>query len=184
MYGYWNIPDSKVHGANMANMLAPWTLLSGIICLTGKWRVDNCQKHDAPYITLKSMYCRFHRLCMDIEISQIARFMGPTWPTCWPHEPCYQGSYVWRGSDNTSKYGVKMLPTPHLTCLPPLKAINFGHWPHEYFYVTLIDIPIFTWTHINRFDSPTEYIIQCVDYSDSLVRHSEFPKHENLLLYD
>ena len=99
MYGYWNIPDSKVHGANMANMLAPWTLLSGIICLTGKWRVDNCQKHDAPYITLKSMYCRFHRLCMDIEISQIARFMGPTWPTCWPHEPCYQGSYVWRGSE-------------------------------------------------------------------------------------
>ena len=34
MYGYWNFPDSKVRGANMANMFAPWTL--GLYSLSGK----------------------------------------------------------------------------------------------------------------------------------------------------
>ena len=24
---------------------------------------------------------------------QITRFMGPTWPPCWPHEPWYQGQH-------------------------------------------------------------------------------------------
>ena len=45
-------------------------------------------------------------LCLE-RLSQIAKFMGPTWgPSgsyrpqmgpCWPHEPCYQESLFWNG---------------------------------------------------------------------------------------
>ena len=46
--------------------------------------------------------------CSEVQVyTQIAKFMGPTWgppgscrpqmlAPCWPHEPCYQGCYLWR----------------------------------------------------------------------------------------
>ena len=65
------------------------------VCLNSPW---SCH----AYVILKWWSC--YSILRYIALSQIAKFMGPTWGPpgscrpqmglCWPHEPCYRGYYM------------------------------------------------------------------------------------------
>ena len=54
--------------------------------------------------------------------------IGPIWDPCWPHEPCYQGSWlIWAASISSSNRGSFRSPVYHIimwTQVPDLEAIT------------------------------------------------------------
>ena len=96
----WGPPGSC--RPQLGPMLDPWTLLSAVF----KHHFENAWKEWPQSCTAWWRYPRANSRIVftnqkgksqyqgGVEVSQITRFMGPTWvpwAPCWPHEPCYQG---------------------------------------------------------------------------------------------